>query len=105
MKAYIKVKIDTPPEIDGYYHTNEGILNFVGGNIKLESGSVLVSYWLKPIDIEEYMIGFAEWSGEFYVKCVGGFMTRYESQIKAPVYTGRHLLMQYLDMKGIVWQS
>jgi len=46
-----------------------------------------------------HCIGFAEWCNDIYIKCHGGWMLRYQSQIKATVYTTEQLFIEYLKQK------
>lgn len=41
-------------------------------------------------------IEFVEWTGEYYIKCHGGWMRKYENQIKATVYTTQQLFEYFL---------
>ena len=49
--------------------------------------------------IGEHMPKILEWAGEYYIKCHGGWMLRYQSQIKAPVYTTTELIDLYFKEK------
>jgi hypothetical protein len=104
MKAYIEVQTGQEPEYHDLYHTDCGIINFDedgwSGKIDDYWETFSPKYYLKPLPLEELMVGFTRDTAAWYKQDPDDSNKWYDT-IEEKYFTTQELLTEYLKSKEI----